>query len=145
MKKISSAPFARTAETRLSYAADYLVAAAPMLVWSVYIFGARVLTICAISVFVCFALDFAAQKFVFHAAKRACFDPMNAVYGLLAAFTIPVAAPLWIPAVAAAFATFAKNLRLPSGKRIFNPYIFSAAAMNIIFRQSMTCFTRPLA
>ncbi|MBO4452353.1 MAG: RnfABCDGE type electron transport complex subunit D [Clostridia bacterium] len=144
--KMISPPFSHTKDTPLSHVADRLIALAPVLIWSVWIFGARVITVCLISVLFCFIFDAAVRRFIFREAyKNNIFDPNNAVYGLLAAFMMPVAVPLWMPVLSALLVTAAKNLRYPGGRRIFNPYIFSAAVLNLLFRETMTAFTRPLA
>ncbi|MBO4500888.1 MAG: RnfABCDGE type electron transport complex subunit D [Clostridia bacterium] len=142
---MSTSPVIHTEETRLGKATDRLIALLPVLIWSVYMFGARVITLCVISVGFCFGLDYLIQRYAFRAPKGVRIDPYNAVYGLAAAFLMPVAVPLWIPAVAAVFTVGAKNLHYRDTRRIFNPYIFSAGAMQLIFRGIMTCYTRPLA
>lgn len=145
MKNKTAAPFIHTKTTGASFAGDWLVAAAPIAVWSVFMFGARVLTICAVCALAAAALDYAAARFVFRRNAGACFDLWAAVYGIFAAFMMPVAVPLWLPAVAAVFVVFAKNLRVLRGKRAFNPFVFSAAALNVIFPSYMTVFTKPFA
>ena len=142
---MNALPVIHSGETRLGKAADRLIALLPVLIWSVYMFGARVLTISVVSVGFCFGLDYLVQLFAFRAPAGVRVDPFNAVYGLAAAFLMPVAVPLWAPAVSAVFTVAAKNLHYRDTRRVFNPYIFSAAAMNIIFRGIMTCYTRPLA
>ncbi|MBR0231607.1 MAG: RnfABCDGE type electron transport complex subunit D [Clostridia bacterium] len=142
---MSVMPAAHSGETRLSKASDRLIALLPVLIWSVYIFGARVITLCALSVGFCFGLDYFVQRYAFRAPAGVRTDPYNAVYGLCAALLMPVAAPLWAPVLAAAFTVAAKNIHYRDTRRVFNPYIFSAAAMNLLFRGMMTCYTRPLA
>ena len=142
---MSAMPMTHSCETRTGKAADRLIALLPVLIWSVYIFGARVITLCAVSVGFCFGLDYLVQRFAYRAPAGVRVDPYNAVYGLCTAFLLPAAAPLWAPAVAAAFATAAKNIHYRDTRRVFNPYIFSAAAMNILFRGITTCYTRPWA
>lgn len=145
MKNKISAPFVHTTATRASFAGEWLVAAAPIAVWSVFMFGARVITICLICAIMSLALDFAVSRFVFKLQPSASLDLWAFVYGIFAAFMMPVSVPLWLPAVAAVFVVLAKNLRVLRGKRLFNPFVFSAAALNVIFPAYMTTFTKPFA
>lgn len=134
-----------TKQTRLGHALDFLISLAPVLIWSVFIFGARVLTLCAVSVIFCFLFDFLFYRFVLRYPTKSCFDPFNAVFGLLTAFMMPVTVPVWLPAVGALFCTFAKNFRVIRNKRFFNPYVFSAFMLNVFFHGYMNRFTRPFA
>lgn len=136
---------AHTERTRLDNAFDFLIALAPVLIWSVFMFGARALTLSAVSVLFCFAFDFPVQRFLLRLPVSSCFDPMNAVYGLLAAFMMPVSVSLFIPVLGAAICVLGKNLRLIHGCWLFNPFVLSAAALNLIFPTAMTAFTRPFA
>lgn len=145
MKNKTTAPFIHTKDTRASFAGDWLVAAAPIAVWSVYMFGARVITVCAVCALLSLALDYLSARFIFKLRGSAAIDLWAAVYGIFAAFMMPVAVPLWLPAVASVFVVFAKNLRIFRGKRAFNPFVFSAAALNIAFPSYMTAFTKPFA
>lgn len=145
MKNKTTAPFIHTKATRASFAGDWLVAAAPIAVWSVYMFGARVLTVCAVCALFSLALDYITARFIFKLRGSACFDLWAAVYGIFAAFMMPVTVPLWLPAVASVFVVFAKNLRIFRGKRSFNPFVFSAAVLNVAFPSYMTAFTKPFA
>lgn len=139
------APFVKSCGGVFSHAADLFIALIPALMWSVYIFGARVITICVISVAFTFLLDYPVRRWIVRAPRADLIDPFNAVYGILSAFMLPVSVPLWAPAVSALLTVFAKNLAYPGGRRIFNPYIFPAAVMNIAFGEMMSTFTRPLA
>ena len=141
----SAAPFVRDHKTRLNHATDMLIALIPALIWSVYIFGARVITICSVCAVFCFGFDYLIKRFIMREPALRRLDPYNAVYGILAAFTLPVTAPMWMPVLTALFTVFAKNLCYPGGRRIFNPYIFAAAVNQLLFRGTVTVFTRPLA
>ena len=137
--------FFHTGKTRLGYALDFLIALAPVFIWGVFAFGARVITICIISVLFCFLFDFLFYRFALHYPLNLCFDPFNAVFGFLTAFMMPVAVPLWIPVIGALFCVFAKNFRVIGNKRFFNPYVFSAFMLNVLFSGYMTRFTKPFA
>lgn len=125
-------------------AKNWLTAVCPIIVWSVYMFGARVLTLCVSGALFALALDYPLRRFVFKLEKGARLDLMAAVYGILAIFVMPVTVPLWFPAVSAILVVLAKNLRVRS-RALFNPFVFSAAVMNLAFKSLMTAFTRPFA
>lgn len=145
MTKNITAPYVRTEKTAVSRAAEWLVALVPVLIWSVYMFGARVISICTLSAALSLALDYPVRRFIFKAGKGARSDAMAGIYGMLAAFMMPVAVPLWMPVIAAALVVFAKNIRIFRAKRLFNPFVFSAAVMSLCFKSQMTAFTRPFA
>ncbi len=140
-----NSPFSHSSKTRFDSCADLLIALAPVLIWSVFCFGARVVTICAISVAFCFLFDFPVARFVNKLPISACFDPTNAVFGILTAFMMPVSVSLFVPVLGAFLCVVAKNLRIFHGERTFCPFVFSAAALNLLFPRIMTTFTRPFA
>lgn len=145
MTKTVTAPYIHTDKTSLARGAEWLVALAPVLVWSIYMFGARVITITVISALLSLALDYPVQRFLFKTPAGARIDAMTAVYGILAAFMMPVAVSLWMPMLAAILVVIAKNIRIIRGKRLFNPFVFSALVLNLCFKSQMTMFTRPFA
>ena len=145
MTNISHGPFARTEKNKNTRAAEWLVALTPVMLWSIYMFGARVITICAISGLLALLLDYCLRRFLIKAEKGDCIDVMSCIYGILAAFMMPVAVPLWIPMISALLVVIAKNIRVFRKKRLFNPFVFSAAVLNLCFKTQMTAFTRPFA
>ena len=144
MKRFS-APFTHTDKTVFSHAAEWLVAIIPVLIWAVFMFGARVITLCALCALFSVGFDYPIRRFVLNREGIAQFDPMAGIYGVLTAFMMPVAAPLWIPIVGAAFVVIAKNVRIIRAKRLFNPFVFSATMLHLCFSSQMTAFTRPFA
>jgi electron transport complex protein RnfD len=144
MKRIN-APFVHTDKTVFSHAAEWLVAIVPVLIWSVFMFGARVITVCAISALFSIGFDYPVRRFILKRVGIAQFDPMTGIYGVLTAFMMPVSVPLWIPMIGAALVVVAKNIRIIRAKRLFNPFVFSATALHVFFSSQMTAFTRPFA
>lgn len=139
-----TAPYVHTEENYNSRAKEWLVAICPILVWSVYMFGARVITLTVLGALFSLALDYAVRRFVLRLDDGACFDLNGAVFGILAVFTMPVTVPLWFPAVSSMLVVLAKNIRFRE-RNIFNPFVFSAAVMSFVFKPFMTAFTRPFA
>lgn len=138
-------PFIRTKENYNSGALDYLVALAPIMVWSVFVFGGRVLMLSFISVLFASSLDYLTQRFIFNRRSGVRFDVSAIVYAVLAVFMMPVSVPLWIPMLSAVLVVFSKNARVFRAKRLFNPFVFQAAVLNILFPKIMTAFTKPFA
>lgn len=143
--KRTNAPFVHTDKTVFSHAAEWLVAIVPVLIWSVFMFGARVITVCAISALFSIGFDYPVRRFILKRVGIAQFDPMTGIYGVLTAFMMPVSVPLWIPMVGAIFVVVAKNIRIIRAKRLFNPFVFSASMLHLCFSSQMTAFTRPFA
>ncbi len=144
MKRIS-APFTHAEKTVFSHAAEWLVAIAPVLIWSVYMFGARAITVCLLCASFSVGFDYLVRRFLLKRNGNDCFDPMTGIYGVLTAFMMPVAVSLWVPIIGALFVVIAKNIRVIRAKRLFNPFVFSASMLHLCFSSQMTAFTRPFA
>lgn len=145
MSKTVTAPYIHTDKTCCARAVEWLVALSPVFVWSIFMFGARVITVCLICAALGMGLDYLVQRFLFKLPRGARVDLMTSVYGILAAFMMPVAVSLWVPMLASVFVVLAKNIRLIRGKRLFNPFVFSTAVLSLLCKTQMTAFTRPFA
>ena len=145
MEKNITAPYVHTRKKSYSRAVEWLVALTPVLIWSVFMFGARVLTVCLISASFSLLFDYLIRRYLFKMDGCARIDIMSVVYGILAAFMMPVAVSLWIPVLAATLVVVAKNIKGFRGKRLLNPFVFSAAVLSVLFKNQMTAFTRPFA
>ena len=82
MKRFS-APFTHTDKTVFSHAAEWLVAIIPVLIWAVFMFGARVITLCALCALFSVGFDYPIRRFVLNREGIAQFDPMAGIYGVL--------------------------------------------------------------
>lgn len=145
MQKKVCAPYIHTDNGYNSRAREWLVALSPVLVWSVFMFGARVLTICLITAVLGSVLDYFVARYIFKRPYGSRFDLMTAVYGILTAFMMPVAVSFYVPMLASVLVVFAKNLRVIRKKRLFNPFVFAAAVLSLFCKNQMTAFTRPFA
>ena len=141
----SSGPFVKTKADYNSIYFDYLVALVPIMVWSVFVFGARALSLAFISVGFAVAFDYLVQRFIFKREIGVRFDASTVVYSILSTFMMPVSAPLWIPFISAILVVFAKNVRVFRARRLLNPFVFQALTLNILFPKLMTAFTKPFA
>ena len=129
---VSTSPHIKSGETTSTIMFDVVIALLPALGWGLYIFGPRALTLVAVSVFSCVLFEF---LFCLVAKKRATVKDLSAVVtGILIAFNLPVNAPLWAPAVGAAFAiVIVKQLFGGIGKNIVNPAIAARAFLSLSF------------
>jgi len=115
----------------------------PTLIASVYIFGWRSLLVIAVSIASCIAAEAVSQKML--GRKITVRDGSAAVTGLLFAFTLPPAIPLWIVVVGAVIAIFiVKQLFGGLGYNIFNPALAARAVLLASWPAAMTTWTVPV-
>lgn len=138
-------PFTRTQGTRLDLSLDLTIALLPVLIWSVFLFGARVITLCAVSVASCFLFDFLVLRFLIKQEVRYCFNSINTPIGLMCAFIMPVSVPMWVPLLGGMIAVFARHFRPFRRKQLFHPVMLAAGMLNLCCSDVMTVFTRPFA
>lgn len=142
MKNKMRAPFIRNTDSVFTVMFDVLLASIPAVLWSVYVFGARCITIYCISILTALLCDFIFSKIIY--SKQ--FDISAAVTGLLVAFAMPVSVPLWLPSFAsAAGIILAKGLFGGIGKNLFNPAATGICISYIFFSKKMIVFTKPFA
>jgi len=129
---VSTSPHIRSGETTRTIMTDVIIALSPVLVWSVYIFGFRALTLTLVSVISCVLFEFLFQKIM---KKQVTVKDRSAVVtGILLAFNLPVNTPLWAPVIGAAFAIIiVKQLFGGIGKNIVNPAIAARVFMSLSF------------
>lgn len=103
-----------------------IIALVPALSYSVFLFGIRVLIITAISIGASVACEALMQKML--GKKITVTDGSAVLTGLLLAFNLPPAVPLWLPAIGSAFAIiFAKQLFGGLGYNFINPALAGRA------------------
>ncbi len=107
---------------------DYLVMiAAPCIVALIY-YGTRFLSVALVGVLTALACDFSVKAILgktFHLR-----DFSNIFIGLAIAVMLPAGIPLYVPAVAAAFAVIA--VKIPFGGALHSPFVPSAAGFAFI-------------
>lgn len=145
MNNSNCAPYIHTEKNFHERTKDWAIALLPVLIWSVYTFGARVISLCLIGGGFSLGFDYLVQRYIFKSQKGNRIDGMAAIYGILAVFSMPVVVPLFLPVLSSALVVLAKNLRIIRGKRLFNPFIFSTGVLYLAFNSLMTSFTRPFA
>ncbi len=140
--KVTSSPHMRHEDTTRLIMLDVIIALCPALVWAVYLFGARALTLTAVS---------AGSAVLFEYLYRLIMKKSNdigdlsaAVTGMLLAFCLPVSVPLWMPAVGSFFAiVIVKQLYGGIGKNVVNPALAARVFLFLAFPGDMARFTAP--
>ncbi len=140
MLTVSASPHAKSPITTKHIMLDVIIAMCPALLWSAYIFGARAITVTAISVVSCVIFEFLYRKLM----KKPCAvgDLSAVVTGILLAFTLPVSVPLWLPVIGAFFAiVIVKQLYGGIGKNVVNPALAARVFLFVAFPTELTAFT----
>ena len=135
---VSSSPHIKGGETTATIMSSVIISMIPALIWAVYVFGFRVLSLTVISVLTCVISEVLYQKIM---KKRVTAGDLSAVVtGMLIAFNLPVNTPLWAPVTGAVFAIIiVKQLFGGIGKNIVNPAIAARVFMFLSFN-FMACF-----
>ena len=122
--------------------ADVIIALMPALVWAIYIFGFRALSITLISVVSCVVFEYLYRKLM---KKTNTVSDLSAVVtGILLAYSLPVSVPLWLPVIGAFFAiVIVKQLYGGIGKNIINPALAARVFLFIAYPTELTAFTVP--
>jgi electron transport complex protein RnfD len=114
-----------------------LIALIPAFIFSVYLFGVRVLIITLISILSSLVCEAVMQKML--GRKITIADSSAVLTGLLLAFNLPPGVPLWMPAVGSAFAIiFAKQLFGGLGYNFINPALAGRAFLMASWPTFMT-------
>ena len=117
---VSPSPHIRTEDTTRSIMIDVCIALMPALIWGIYIFGFRALTVTLVSVVFAVLSELVWEKAM---KKPVTISDFSAVVtGILLAMNLPVSVPLWMPAIGAIFAIIVvKQLFGGIGKNFVNP------------------------
>ena len=122
--------------------ADVIFALLPALVWAVYVYGLRALTITVISVVSCVLTEYIYRKIM--NKSNTVKDLSAVVTGLLLAFSLPVSVPLWMPVLGSVFAIIvAKQLYGGIGKNIVNPALAGRVFLFFAYSDEMCAYTLP--
>ena len=137
---ISPSPhvFARTDTTRIM--GNVLLALAPALAVSVWVFGWNVLAVTVVAVASCVVFEWLMQKFMLRGP--ATVGNLSAVVtGVLLAFNLPPTIPLWIVMLGAFVAIGVAKMTFGGlGKNPFNPALVGRVFLLIAYPVQMTSF-----
>lgn len=139
---VTSSPHIKAADDTRSLMADVCLALLPALVVSVLTFGARALVLTVATVISCVFFEWLYNKLLHQPCTVG--DLSAVVTGILLAFNIPVAAPIWMPVIGGAFSIIVvKTLFGGIGKNFMNPALAGRAFMMASWPAFMTVWTRP--
>ncbi len=125
---VSSSPHVHSDTTTRTIMMDVLIALMPALVFSVYNFGLRALTVTAVSVAACYLFEKLWNKMMKIHDKT--YDLSACVTGMLLAFVCPVTVAYWQIVLGAAFAIIlVKMLFGGLGRNVVNPALAGRAFM----------------
>lgn len=137
---VSPSPHIKSNETTRTIMLDVVIALIPVLIWAIYIFGFRSLTITLISVISCVIFEILFKLIV--RRKQTVLDFSAVVTGILLAFNLPATVSLWIPIVGAFFAiVIVKQLFGGIGMNIMNPAL-AARVFLFSWPEQMTTYPK---
>ncbi len=141
MYYVSSSPHIKDTKTTRSVMADVIFALIPALIGSVLFFSFRALVIVAISVASCVLFEYLYNLIM--KKPQSIGDLSAVVTGILLGFNLPVAAPVWLAVIGAAFAIIVvKMLYGGLGKNIANPAICGRIFLFLSFSSYMTTWIK---
>ena len=138
---VTSSPHIKAADDTRSLMFDVCIALLPALAVSVFTFGARSLVLTVATVLSCVLSEWLYCK-ALHLPSTIG-DLSAVVTGMLLAFNVPVAAPIWMPIIGGMFSIIiAKMLFGGIGKNFMNPALAGRAFMMASWAGFMTTWTR---
>jgi electron transport complex protein RnfD len=140
MYTVSSSPHIKSNDSVQGIMRDVIIALIPATIASIYFFGMKALLVTLVSVLSCIAAEALWQKL---AHRKSTIGDLSAVVtGLLIAFNLPAAVPLWLPAIGGFFAIIiVKQFFGGIGQNIMNPALAARAFLLASWPVHMTNFT----
>lgn len=141
---VSASPHIRAKHTTTGIMLDVIIALIPSLVASVFIFGFRVLTVTAVSVFSCIFFEYLSRKVM--KRHNTISDLSAVVTGILLAFNLPVDIPLAMVVIGSAVAIIVvKQFFGGIGQNFVNPALVGRIVLMSSFPVAMSKYAVPLA
>jgi electron transport complex protein RnfD len=140
MYTVSSSPHIKSNDSVQGIMRDVIIALLPATFAGIYFFGMQAFLVTLVSVLSCIAAEALWQKL---AHKKVTIGDLSAVVtGLLIAFNMPAAVPLWLPAIGGFFAIIiVKQFFGGIGQNIMNPALAARAFLLASWPVHMTNFT----
>ncbi|MBQ2697032.1 MAG: RnfABCDGE type electron transport complex subunit D [Clostridia bacterium] len=140
---VTSSPHLHSGDTTRRLMGEVLIALTPAALMAVFLFGYRAAA--HILLAVCSCMGFEALYCHLRKWPVTVFDLSAAITGVLLAFNLPVAAPLWMPVVGSFFAIFiVKMLFGGLGKNFVNPALVGRVFLANSWAGDMVSWTRPV-
>jgi len=140
MYTVSSIPHIKSNDSVQGIMRDVIIALIPATIAGIYFFGIKAFLVTLVSVISCIAAEALWQKLTHR--KITIGDLSAVVTGLLLAFNLPAAVPLWLPAIGGFFAIIiVKQFFGGIGQNIMNPALAARAFLLASWPVHMTNFT----
>jgi len=140
MYTVSSSPHIKSNDSVQGIMRDVIIALIPATFAGIYFFGIKAFLVTLVSVLSCIAAEALWQKLTHR--KITIKDLSAVVTGLLIAFNLPVAVPLWLPIIGGFFAIIiVKQFFGGIGQNIMNPALAARAFLLASWPVHMTNFT----
>ena len=141
---VAPSPHVHGSQSTRSLMRDVLIALLPALAVSTWVYGTDVLTVSAIAVVSCVAIEFLIQKFLL-GGEPTVSNLSAAVTGLLLAFNLPASIPWWIVVIGSAVAIGVAKMTFGGlGRNPFNPALVGRVFLLIAYPVQMTSFSAPI-
>ena len=139
---VTSSPHIKAEDDTRSLMLDVVLALIPALAVAIFTFGFRALVITVATILSCVIFELLYCKAVH---KPSTIGDLSAVVtGILIAFNVPVAAPLWMPVIGGAFAIIVVKMLFGGiGKNFMNPALGARAFMMASWPALMTTWVQP--
>ena len=116
---VTSSPHIKAEDNTKSLMLDVVLALIPALAVAIFTFGFRALTITVATIISCVVFEWLYCK-VNH--KKSTVGDLSAVVtGILIAFNVPVAAPIWMPVIGGAFAIIVVKMLFGGIGKLYEP------------------------
>lgn len=137
---VTPSPHIKNPEGTRSIMFDVILALTPALFTAVFMFGMRALTLTIVCILSCVGFEALYNKIL---KKEQTISNLSAIItGMLLAFNLPVASPIWMAIMGSAFAIIiVKMLFGGLGKNFMNPALAARAFLLASFTSHMTTFT----
>ena len=139
---VTSSPHIKAQDDTRSLMLDVILALVPALAVAIFTFGARALVLTVATILSCVIFELLYCKAVH---KPSTIGDLSAVVtGILVAFNVPVAAPIWMPVIGGAFAIIVVKMLFGGiGKNFMNPALGARAFMMASWPALMTTWVQP--
>ncbi len=139
---VSVSPHIRSGNTTQKIMLDVIIALMPALIVSIILYGFRALLLTVVSVITCVLGELIFEKLLHR--ELTIMDLSAVVTGILVAFNVPVAMPIWMVVVGAISAIIlGKMLFGGLGCNFMNPALVGRIVMMFSFTTAMTTYTAP--
>lgn len=139
---VSASPHMVSDESTAKIMKCVLIALAPSLAVSTYMFGLRAITLTAVCIIACVVLEYVYNLIL--KKPQTVGDYSAAVTGVLLAFNLPVSLPYWLAIVGCIVAiVVVKQLFGGIGKNLVNPAITARIVLLVSFPVQMTTWAVP--